>query len=206
MLHSSHRFAIACAVTAGTASTFIAPAVAQSSHRGADARMIRVGVDTAIVEIGPPAARLRLGEEVQTAIAGRLKGLMVDAVALDTRTLNARVNLEANNVTFLLGAAITQQPSAATHRGGSKEKAHPVDGLGRLSLAERFGLAAKANDEVTLRYRLIGRDHRIPVEARLLSRKVEWDGQDVVTPLLEEMSRAVLNTLAVGRTATRTHR
>jgi hypothetical protein len=70
---------------------------------------------------------------------------------------------------------------------------------GTAVLASTISNTTQDKDEFTLDFRLTGNDAATARDAKTLVRKASRAGEDVFTPLLEQMGNAVLATIASAR-------
>ena len=74
---------------------------------------------------------------------------------------------------------------------GAKKVQDVTSGVGKAT--GTIGALAKANDEITFEYKLVLLGGSRTVATKSTKAKVKSDGQDVLTPMIEEAAQTIVN-------------
>lgn len=194
--------------------TAVAQAQTTAQAEGGGQHRIRIGV-------APVKAQMNAQTSLDGAnFGGSLRGLLmsqltgpVEVMPLDGNAPeNAGAEATEKECDYVLYTAVTRQPKARGKFGflhGASQMPIPMVGAGRgmvgaapsvtagalLSGAGEAARAVKANDGISVAYRLIADQTGAPVLAGSVHAKATEDGQDVIRPLIEQEASAVLNAI-----------
>jgi hypothetical protein len=192
-----------------------APAFSQSTAAlPTGKRPVRIGLAPPKVDLGAGSSREAANAVVAEAIGSMLEGPGIEIVPLAAR-LEALIRAEAaeRQVDFVLFTSVVRKPGKSGNlftraEGADGPAAVPIPGGGAVAghiktsavaaaaaLTKTVSGATQATDEFRLDYRLADPDAASPRMAKLLTRRAARSGQDVLTPLLEEMGHAILGAI-----------
>lgn len=176
--------------------------------------VIRIGVVLPEAQMGP-GLNVNASEPVRNSLMNQVNQLSkstVEVVALGS-TVPGQIEAEARQkeCDYILHTRVTQKQGGM---GGFLKKASPiissmpVGGVGSstasvVTTAAVFTAAdlasnIKAKDEITLEYRLMDSSNTQPKATNKLKSKAKSDGDDVLTPLIQQVATAVIGATAVG--------
>ena len=167
---------------------------------------------------GNPAAGVDVSASVRDSFTSYLSGPTVETLLLEART-PAQINVEAQQkgCDFVLYVSVTQKkktslfgnfiriaaPAIATPAPVSGEPAEPAKGnvagaaqqAGQSVLVAAAAGSVKAKDVVTLEYSLLAVNAKAPLVKNSVKAKANADGEDVLSPLIEEAATTITNAL-----------
>jgi hypothetical protein len=174
------------------------------------AGVIRVGVVTPKTQMGQGNAGEGFAEPIRNLLMKNLSGSAVEVASLEAR-LPAQIEAEAKQkeCDFILYTSVTQKQGGGGFGGllkkaGSLSNVASMGGYGSTTGAAT-GTAAgtmtvadisstiKAKDEITLEYKVTPAGAASPVAASTLKSKAKSDGEDILSPLIEQTATATLN-------------
>lgn len=204
---------------AAAVALFGGPAFAQNASTPSTGNLpVRIALAPPKVDLGAGGPGDGAHIFVTDAIVSMLQGPSLEIVPLTAR-LDALIRAEAaqKQVDFVLFATVVRKPgksgnfiSRAVKAAGPAAALIPGGGAvaGQIKvaaastaaeLASTITSATQEKDEFTLEYRLTGPDTTSSRVAKPLKRKATHAGEDVLTPLMEEMGNAVLEAIAASR-------
>ena len=176
---------------------------------------------TARIGIVMPKAQMTSGDSAQAAAALRntfaayLNSPNIELVAINARLPSqALEEAEQSNCDYVLYASLVQKKGGGgmfgkalgnvagsvighlpggRNAGGAAARSVAITGV--YTAADISG-SIKSKDELTLEYKLESTDAARPGLASTAKAKARWDGEDVLTPLVEKASQAVVDVLA----------
>jgi hypothetical protein len=181
--------------------------------------------DPATVGIILPRAQLAQGADISAALrqslTSGLSAARVQAVPLDSSDeKQAMLEAAQKNCAYLLYTRVTQahgggggllgkmsKMAKPPHPGGDPNAAQPSGTASQDSQSAASAIAAaeqsnvKAGDIVTLEYRLLPRGSMTPVSSGKLEGKAQADGDDVLSPLISQLSNTIASAAATGSVA-----
>lgn len=184
------------------------PAVALGAKK---AGVMRVGVVLPKATAGEGVDPSGLAAAVRNGLVATLKGPALEVTPIEAR-LPGQIELEAREkeCDFILYTNVAHKKGGGGGFGGFLKKAAPVidavpmgygtagavaDATARVVVYTAADIASsvKAKDEITIDYRLMSAAQATtPVAAKTLKGKAKSDGEDVLTPLIEQEATAVL--------------
>jgi hypothetical protein len=188
---------------------------------------LRVGITTPQAQMGQGnSATPNVAEPIRALVVQYLSGPALDVIPL-AAMIPAQIEAEANQkeCDYVLYSSITQKKVGGT---GLLSKAMPMAGMipmvgalggaaGAISAAgaataasaaaaqaaqSAAGIAAgsvKAKSEVTFEYKLLSPGNTAPVLANSLKAKAKSDGEDVITPLIQQAATSILSAATVKK-------
>jgi hypothetical protein len=179
------------------------------------AGVIRVGVVMPKTQMGKSFEGVETAEPIRNTILKYLSGPAIEVTVIESRVA-AQIELEAKQkeCDFVLYTNVTHKQSSGGF-GGFMKKASPFTGavssVGYASstagavattvataivyTAADISSNTKAKDEASIEYRLVTADNTMTLN-NTLKAKAQQDGEDVMSPLIEQIATAVLNTVA----------
>ena len=174
--------------------------------------MIRIGVVTAKTQMGQGSTGYNPGEAIRNSIVNFLSGPAIEVTPLTSR-LPAQIEAEAKQkeCDFILYSTVTQKQGGGGF-GSFMRKAAPVAAVAGVAatpsstagvVAESVATTAvyttadvassvKAKDEITFEYKLFPTGSATPRLANTAKAKAKTDGEDVLSPLIEQAAGVVL--------------
>ena len=174
--------------------------------------MIRVGVVTAKTQMGQGSTGYNPGEAIRNSIINFLSSPAIEVTPLASH-LPAQIEAEAKQkeCDFILYSTVTQKQGGGGF-GSFMRKAAPVAAVAGVAatpsstagvLAESVATTAvytaadvassvKAKDEITFEYKLFPTGSATPRLANTAKAKAKTDGEDVLSPLIEQAAGVVL--------------
>ncbi|MBS1852641.1 MAG: hypothetical protein JST79_17180 [Acidobacteria bacterium] len=173
--------------------------------------VVRIGLVPTSAQLGNPGTDA--GEGIRATLGKYLSGVKVETVSL-AALLPVNVNAEAQEkqCDFVLYSTLTQQQGGhggfgflkgATAASGMVPMMGMGHGVGGAMAAASASAAlngvntavsqVKAKSEVTFSYKLIKPGTDAPVLSNALKAKASSDGQDIITPLIEQAASAVVS-------------
>jgi hypothetical protein len=180
--------------------------------------VIRIGVVLPKTQMGQGFERAEVAEPLRNTMTQYLNGPAVEIVALDSRSAS-QIDLEAKEkeCDFVLQSSLTQKQGGGGGIGGFMRKVSPVANV--IPVAGSTGSAAgalassiattviytaadlsgnfKVKDEVTFEYRLTTVSNNVTVLTASLKAKAKSDREDLLSPIIEQMAKAVLNAAVI---------
>jgi hypothetical protein len=174
---------------------------------------ICIGIVTPSVQgTGPNAAEF--GVVVRDLFAGYLAGPSIQAMPLKARLASqAMEEAKQQNCGHVLTATLTRKRGGQSVLGkvvgqaGSTAAWYIPGGATATSAVTRgvavatahavasFAATTRARDELRLEYRVVSPDGTVQIPARTEKLKARADGDDLLTPLVEKASEAIVGTL-----------
>jgi hypothetical protein len=164
-----------------------------------------------------PANQAEVSASVQQLFAAYLAGPTVETIPLEART-PAQINLEAQQkgCDFVLYASLSQKQKtsllgnlikitapavvAPTQQGDAANQSANAGNVAQQSASNVLVAAAnnsvKAKDVVTLEFSLLAVNGKTPLVKAAVKANANADGEDVLTPLVEQAATAVTDALA----------
>jgi hypothetical protein len=216
VLSSALLVAAAHAQTPGEPDAEELTAVTQAETQSLSIGPHRIRVGVAPVKAQMTAKTTPQGVSLDEPLRGLLMSQLTGPVEVMPLTEHASEKVEAEagekECDYVLYTSITRQARANGKFGflhGASQMPIPMIGAGRgmvgtpasitagtlLSGAGEAARIVKANDDISLEYRLIADQTAAPILAGSLHAKATEDGQDVVTPLIEQEASSVLNAI-----------
>ncbi len=177
--------------------------------------VIRIGVVMPRAQMTQGASGMDVATPVRNTLVQQLSGPAVEIAALEARDAQ-EVESEARRkeCDYVLYTGVVQKKGGGGGFGGFLKKAAPVavggyggnDGAVAANVsttgantAADVSSVVKAKDEITLDFRLMPTGGgSTPKAAETLKAKAKYDGEDVLTPLIEQAARAVLSGVSRG--------
>lgn len=167
--------------------------------------VVRIGVVMPKAQMGQGASAVDAATPVRNMLVQRLSGAAVEVTVLEARAPE-QVGPEAQQkeCDYVLYTGVTQKKGGGGGFGGFLKKAIPVADPTPLTGADGGGAeglsgSIKAKDEITVEFRLLpAGGGSTPKAANTLKAKAKSDGEDVLTPLIEQVATAVLSSVAKG--------
>jgi hypothetical protein len=175
---------------------------------------IRVGVVMPKAQMGKSFEGVDAAEPVRNTILKYLSGPAIEVAVIESR-LPAQIEAEAKQkeCDFVLYTSVTQKQGGGGF-GSFMKKASPFTGavssVGYASstagavattvatavvyTAADISTSTRAKDEVTFEYRLVAADNTTRL-SNTLKAKAKSDGEDVLSPIIEQITATVLNTV-----------
>ncbi|HWX81585.1 MAG TPA: hypothetical protein VNZ02_15890 [Steroidobacteraceae bacterium] len=157
------------------------------------ARLVLNHAGAAPVTIGiplPQAQGVAMTESMRQSLISELKAQSIDAVPLDASTGDLNAEVQAKHYTYVLYTRLEQKHSMGS--GVFSKLSLLTHGISPDAIGAGGGAASvKRGDTLTLDYRLMAAGSSDPIKADTLSAKATADGQDVVSPLVTQLSSAV---------------
>jgi hypothetical protein len=174
----------------------------------------RLGLVMPKAQVG--ANQAELSASVQQLLASYLVGPTVETVPLTART-PAQINLEAQQkgCDFVLYTSLSQKQKtslfgnlikiaapavAAPMQGDTSNQGNSVGNVAQQSannvLVAATAGSVKAKDIVTLEFSLVAVNAKTPLVKSAVKAKAKADGEDVLTPLVEQAATAITDALA----------
>jgi hypothetical protein len=199
--------------TPGTAAATQLLAAALGPKR---AGVVRIGVVMPKAQMGQGASGMDVATPVRNTLVQFLSGPTVEIAALEAR-IPQQVELEAQQkeCDYVLYTGVVQKKGGGGGFGGFLKKAAPVASAASagtygshggavaanvttsaIYTAADVSSAVKAKDEITIEYKLLPASGGSPKAENTLKAKAKTDGEDVLTPLIEQVAAAVLNGVA----------
>ncbi len=173
---------------------------------------IRVGIVMPKTQMGKSFEGVDAAEPIRNTLLKYLSGPAIEVAVIEARVAS-QIELEAQQkeCDFLLYTNVTQKQSSGGFSGFMK-KASPFTGavssVGYASstagavatsvataivyTAADISSSTKAKDEASIEYRLVAADNTTTLSSTLKA-KAKTDGEDVLSPLIEQITTAVLN-------------
>jgi hypothetical protein len=157
------------------------------------ARLVMNQAGAAPVTIGIPLPHGQVqGEEMtesmRQSLISQLKARSIDAVPLSASTGSLEAEVQAKHCTYVLYTRVQNKHS--TGSGVFGKLSLLTHGISPDAIGGGVG-SVKRGDTVVLDYRLMAMGSSAPIKADTLSAKADADGQDVVSPLVAQLSSAV---------------
>ena len=159
----------------------------------ATAQLVMNHAGAATLTIGVPLPHGQVqGEEMtesmRQSVISQLKAQSIDAVPLSAPTGGLDAEVQAKHCSYVLYTRVQNKHSTGTGVFGKLSLL--THGISPDAIGGGVG-SVKRGDTVVLEYRLMGLGASDPIKADTLSAKADTDGQDVVTPLVAQLSGAV---------------
>jgi hypothetical protein len=150
-------------------------------------------VSAAPVTIGVPLPHgqvqgEQMTESMRQSLISQLKAQSIDAVPLSAATGGLEAEMQAKHCTYVLYTRLQNKHSTGTGVFGKLSLL--THGMSPDAIGGGVG-SVKRGDTVVLDYRLMVMGSSDPIKADTLSAKADADGQDVVTPLVAQLTSAV---------------
>jgi hypothetical protein len=135
----------------------------------------------------------QMAASIREIIGARFKGSGVDIIALDARLPQAIINEAVEKSCFYV-----LQTTVLRKRSGAKlDSMSPVTSLSAnaqtvLYTAADLASTTKSKDEFTFEYSLLSTDDKAVKAKNSFTAKAKADGEDILSPFIEKMMRAVL--------------
>ena len=157
------------------------------------ARLVLNQAGAAPVTIGIPLPHGQVqGEEMtesmRQSLISQLKAQSIDAVPLSASTGGLEAEVQAKHCTYVLYTRVQNKHS--TGSGVFGKLSLLTHGISPDAMGGGVG-SVKRGDTVVLDYRLMAMGSSDPVKADSLSAKAAADGEDVVSPLMAQLTSAV---------------
>ena len=157
------------------------------------ARLVMNHADAAPVTIGVPLPHGQVQGEAMTesmrqGLISQLKAQSIDAVPLDASTGALEAEVQAKHCNYVLYTRVQNKHS--TGSGVFGKLSMLTHGISPDAIGGGVG-SVKRGDTVVLDYRLMTMGSSDPVKADSLSAKAAADGEDVVSPLVAQLTRSV---------------
>ncbi len=203
-----YRLRIGGAVNLNKATPASAPATIGLGKQGG----VRIGVAMPRTQLLQTTNDSHVAEAVRNTIVDYLKGPAFEIVPLDSR-LAAQAEAEAKEkqCAFILYSSVTQKKgsgggmlgrtlgnvagAAAAHipyGSNAGEAAARAAATSAVYNAAYIADTIKAKDEVSFEYKLYGTSSATPRLTQTLKAKAKQDGEDVLSPLIEQAAKATL--------------
>jgi hypothetical protein len=173
---------------------------------------VRIGLVQPKLDLGPATANS--AEALRSLLGQYLVGPNIEVVPLSAMLpIQAEAEAKQKDCDYILYASLSQKKSGGLgflKSAQSMTGMVPVIGMaGRtsaivgqaaahaaLSTAGQLAAGVKAKNEVTFEYRLVAPGSPSPLLADIEKSKAQSDGQDVITPMVEQAATAIVGTLA----------
>lgn len=163
--------------------------------------VIRIGIVTPTADMGQGFEGIDAGEIVQSAFVDKLKAEKVEAVPISSGVL-IQQEAKMKECDYLLYVDIKRKKGG----GGGFFKKMILTNLacmgGNAACAAASGANAatmsgrlKNNDEITLTYHVDKTEGGSAVASTSVKKKAEKDGDDVLSPMIDEASSGIINSL-----------
>lgn len=203
-----YRLRIGGAVKLGKAAPANASAIVGSRKQGG----VRIGVAMPRTQLLQTTNDSNLARAVRNTFIDYLKGPSVEIVPLDSR-LETQAEAEARDrqCDFILYSSVAQKKGggggllgrtlgnvAGAAAGNIPYGSNAGEAAARAAATSAVYNAAyiagtiKAKDEVSFQYKLYGMNNASPRLTQMLKAKARQDGEDVLSPLIEQAARATL--------------
>jgi hypothetical protein len=193
------------AVSTGAAELTPTPASRGKSEK---AHVIRIGVASPDAQIGQGGPMGSVAEPIRMMMIQYLNGPGLEIVPM-TAMLPMQIEAEAKEKAcdYVLYSSVTQKKSgmsflkAATMASsltpigamaGATRAATAAAGTAAAAQAATVSSAVKAKTEYSLTYKLLSAGNPTPVLTNSASAKAKSDGEDVMTPLIQQAATAIL--------------
>jgi hypothetical protein len=178
--------------------------------------VVRIGVLMPKAQMTQGASGMDVATPVRNTLVQRLSGPSVEVAVLEARDAQqAEAEAREKGCDYVLYTGVVQKKGGGGGFGGFLKKAAPVVAMGGYGggdastgagvpaagghTAADVSGAVKAKDEITLDFRLMpAAGGSTPRAADTLKAKAKYDGEDVITPLLEQAARAILGGVSGG--------
>lgn len=166
--------------------------------------VIRIGVVTPTADMGQGFEGIDSGEIVQSALVDKLKAEKIEAVPVSSGVL-IQQEAKMKQCDYLLYVDIKRRKGGGGFfkkmiltnlacMGGNAACA-AASGAGAATMSGRL----KNNDEITLDYHADKIDGGSAVAPTMLKKKAEKDGDDVLSPMLDESAKNIISTLSARK-------
>lgn len=163
--------------------------------------VIRIGVVTPTADMGQGFEGIDAGQIVQAAFLDKLKADKIEAVPISSGLL-IKEEAKLRQCDYLLYADVKRKKA-----GGGFLKQMLLTNLACMggnaacAAASASGMAGrlKNKDELTLEYHLDKPDGSSAVASTTLKQKAQKDGDDVLSPMIDQAGKNVISTLSTGR-------
>jgi len=178
---------------------------------------IRIGVATPKADMGQGFTGGDAAEPIRNTLILSLSGPAIEVTPLTSR-IQQQIDLEAKQkeCDFVLYSSLTEKRGGSSGFGSMLSKAAPMASMipmvgmaggmagvmagamaGQVAstaimTASNLSTGVKAKDEVTFEFKLIAPANATPALANIGKAKAAKNGEDVITPLLEQAATAVL--------------
>ncbi|HEU4594713.1 MAG TPA: hypothetical protein VFS10_06060 [Pyrinomonadaceae bacterium] len=177
--------------------------------------VVRIGVVMPKAQMGQGASGMDVATPVRNTLVQYLSGPAVEIAVLDARVpQQAELEAREKECDYVLYTGVVQKKGGGGF-GGLLKKAAPVASLGgygghdgavaahvtttAIYTAADVSSAVKAKDEITFDFKLMpAGGGSTPKAANTLKAKAKHDGEDVLTPLIEQAATAILNGASKG--------
>ncbi len=195
-------------VNAASAVSPVAPAAALGAKKPG---IVRIGIAQPKAQMGQGNTGVNVAEPLRSAMIQYLGGPALEVVPI-AAMLPTQIDAEMKQkeCDYVLYSSISQKMNGGSF--GMLQKAMPFASMipmvgmaggmagavaGTAAGAAMSGAAGmtgsiKAKSEVTLEYRLLAAGSSAPVLANSMKAKAKQDGEDIVTPLIEQAAGAIL--------------
>jgi len=186
-----------------------------TNQDGKPAGVIRIGVAMTTVQMGPAPAGVNPSENVRGMIIKYLTGPAFDIMPLAAQ-LPVQVDAEARQkgCDFVIYSALSAKQKGSSGLGflkGAAQMSTMIPMLGAahgaagtiagaatgtvLSGAAGAAAMVRAKAEISLEYRVVAPGNPTPVLSDVAKAKAAQDGEDVITPLVEQAATAIVSKL-----------
>jgi hypothetical protein len=157
------------------------------------ARLVMSQADAAPVTIGIPLPHGQvqgdeMAESMRQSLISQLKAQSIDAVSLSASTGGLETEVQAKHCNYVLYRRVQNKHSTGSGMFGKLSML--THGISPNGIGAGDG-SIKRGDTVVLDYRLMAMGSSDPIKADSLSAKADSDGQDVVSPLVAQLTNAV---------------
>lgn len=178
------------------------------------AGVVRIGVVLPRTQLERSAAGVDVASAVRNTLAQRLNSSTVEVAALEAHDpQQAEAEARQKECDYVLYTGVVQKKGGGGGFGGFLKKAAPVvaggyggdegstnanGSTGGAHTTADVSAAVKAKDEITLDFRLMPAGGSTPKASDTLKAKAKYDGEDVLTSLVERAAAAVLSGVATN--------
>jgi hypothetical protein len=193
-----------------------ATAAAAAQAKAQKTKTVRIGLVMPKADLGPGYQGDSVAEPLRSLLSRYLSGPIVELVALDSLvTQQAEAEAQLKQCNYILYSAVTQKKTGGNGMGlfkGATAFANMAPGVGAVRAAGGALAAAgsvanaasaaqeaasvskgvKAKSEVSFEYKLMAAGNPAAVLSDAIKAKPAADGEDVMTPLVQQVAQAVI--------------
>lgn len=193
-----------------------ATAAVAAQAKAQKTKTVRIGLVMPKADLGPGYQGDSVAEPLRSLLSRYLSGPMVDLVTLDSLvTQQAEAEAQLKQCNYILYSAVTQKKAGGNGMGlfkGATAFASMAPGVGAVRAAGGALAAAgsvanaasaaqeaasvskgvKAKSEVSFEYKLMAAGNPAAVLSDAIKAKPAADGEDVMTPLVQQVAQAVI--------------
>jgi hypothetical protein len=195
--------AVATPIAAATPTPAPVPIVPEKPY------VIRIGVASPDAQMGQSGAMDSVAEPIRTMLIQYLNGPGLEIVPM-TAMLPTQIEAESKEKTcdYILYSSVTQKKSGGMSflkvatiassltpigaMAGATRAATAAAGTAAVAQAATVSSVVKAKTEYTLAYKLMAAGNPSPVLSSAATAKAKSDGEDVMTPLIQQAAMAIL--------------